>query len=131
MSNDIDKNVWRIQEKALKPLAPSQSTEEQAAIKEYQELYQLLEHIPAYEPPSVLAQAVSRKIAMRNRKQRTGKALTAGLCLLLVLGLMIGLVLLLPQSTVLAQISESIPLPLLIFSFLGICTTCFYKGNRN
>lgn len=114
MSNEIEPNLWAIQEKALKSSTSSQSAEEQAAIKEYQELYQMLEQLPEDEPPSVLAQTVSGTIAKRHRKERAGKVLTAGLCLLLIIGLVSGLVLLLPQSALFSQISGSLQMPLIV-----------------
>ncbi len=113
MSNEIDPTLWAIQEKALKPSASSQSPEEQTAINEYQELYQLLQQLPEDQPPSMLAQTVSSTVAKRHRKQYASKLFTAGLCLLLIIGLVTGLILLIPQSLLCSQISKLIPLPML------------------
>lgn len=129
MNNDIDKKLWRIQEKALKSSASSQSTEELATIEEYQELYQILEQLPDDEPPSVLAQIVTSKIVKRHRKQYASKLFTTGLCLLLVLGLLTGLVLLLPQSTLLAQVSQLIPLPMVTFALVLVIAINLIRRN--
>lgn len=119
MSNEIEPTLWAIQEKALKPSASSQSPEEQAAINEYQELYQLLEQLPEDQPPSILAQSVTSTITKRHRKQFASKVLIVGLCLLLVIGLVAGLLLLLPQSALFSQFSDSLQIPL-IFATAGV-----------
>ncbi|HEY9030482.1 MAG TPA: hypothetical protein VIM93_03915 [Kangiella sp.] len=129
MSNEIDNKLWRIQEQALKSSATNLSLEEQAEIKEYQELYQTLELFPAEEPPSVLAQTVSRKIAMRHRKQYTGKLFTAGLCLLLIMGLFLCLVFLLPQSVLLTEVSQLIPLPMITFALALVILVNLIRRN--
>lgn len=113
MSNEIEPTLWAIQEKALKSSASSQSPEEQAAINEYQELYQLLEQLPEDQPPSMLAQTVTSTIVKRHRKQYAGKVLIVGLCLFLIVGLVMGVILLIPQSLLFSQISKLIPLPML------------------
>lgn len=120
MSNEIDPTLWAIQEKALKPSASSQSPEEQAAINEYQELYQLLEQLPEDQPPSILAQSVTSTITKRHRKQFASKILMVGLCLFLIVGLIMGLILLLPQSELLTQVSQVIPLPMVTLALVFV-----------
>lgn len=119
MSNEIEPTLWAIQQKALKPSASSQSPEEQAAINEYQELYQLLEQLPEDQPPSMLAQTVTSTIVKRHRKQFASKVLIVGLCLFLIVGLVMGLIILLPQSALFSQISGSLQIPL-IFATAGV-----------
>lgn len=120
MSNEIEPTLWAIQQKALKPSASSQSPEEQAAINEYQELYQLLEQLPADEPSAILAQSVTTTIIKRHRKQFASKVLIVGLCLFLIVGLVMGLILLLPQSVLLTQVSQVIPLPMVTLALVFV-----------
>ncbi|MBD3667751.1 MAG: hypothetical protein HUJ16_07320 [Kangiella sp.] len=116
MSKDIEPTLWAIQEKALKSSTSSQSPEEQKAIKEYEELYQMLEQGKVDDPPMALAQTISNKLVKRTRRQRAAKLFTASLFLLLVSGLLMGLLWLLPQSPVFSQISDSLQIPLILIT---------------
>lgn len=124
MSKDIEPTLWAIQEKALKHSASKHSPEEQKAIKEYEELYQMMEQGKVDGPPVTLAQTISSKLEKRTRRKRVGKLLTAGLFLILMSGLMMGLFWLLPQSSQFIQISQSVQMPLIlvtavVFGLLG------------
>ena len=124
MSKDIEPTLWAIQEKALKHSASERSPEEQAAIEEYEKLYQMLEQGKVDDPPMALAQTISCKLVKRTRRQRVGKLFTAGLFLILMSGLMMGLYWLLPQSSKFIQISQSVQMPLIlvtavVFGLLG------------
>lgn len=124
MSKDIEPTLWAIQEKALRHSASEHSPEEQKAIKEYEELYQMLEQGKVDDPPIALAQTITKKVAKHNRRQRVGKLFTGSLFLLLVFGLTMGLLWLLPQSPLFSQISSSLQMPLIlvavvVFGLLG------------
>ncbi|MHC9511019.1 hypothetical protein [Kangiella sp. M94] len=130
MSNDIDKNVWRIQEQAMDKTVASESAElhkddlqenDLQELREYQSLYELLEQQPEEQPSPLLADKITKHISRRHSKQRASKLLTYLLCTLMALASVIGFILLLPQSVLLNQLSQSIPLPLLLSALFAVC----------
>lgn len=130
MSKDIEPTLWAIQEKALKPSASECSPEEQAAIEEYEKLYQMMEQGKVDDPPMALAQTVTKKVAKHNRRQRASKLFTASLFLILVTGLFLGLFWLLPQSVLFSQISQLIPSPLILLSLTMVCLINYLYRNK-
>ena len=130
MSNDIDKNVWRIQEQAMDKAVASGTDDRREdelqendlqELREYQSLYELLEQQPEEQPSPLLADKITKHISRRHSKQRASKLLTYLLCTLMALASVIGFILLLPQSVLLNQLSQSIPLPLILSALFAVC----------
>ncbi|ACV27164.1 hypothetical protein [Kangiella koreensis] len=126
MSNDIDKELWRIQEQAMDKTASGESVDEaqqsdENEIREYQQLYELLKQQPEIQPPPLLADRVTKHISQRHSRQRASKLLTYLLCSLMALASVIGFFLLLPKSALLTQLSQSIPLPILLAVVFAVC----------
>lgn len=130
MSNDIDKKLWRIQEQAMDKAVASEASDlgkddlqesDLQELREYQNLYELLEQQPEQQSSPLLADTISKKIRNRNCKQRASKLLIYVLCTLMALASVIGFILLLPQSVLLNQLSQSIPLPLLLSALFAVC----------
>lgn len=119
MSNDIDKKLWRIQEQAMDKSVDGESADLQE-LREYQYLYDLLEQQPEEKPSPLLAERITKQISQRHCKQRSGKLLTYLICSLMALAMSIGLVMLLPQSVLLNQLSQSMPLPLILSALLAV-----------
>lgn len=123
MSNDIDKKLWRIQEQAMDKAVASESADHREndlqeddlqEFRKYQHLYELLEQQPEEQPSPLLVDKITKQVSRRHSKQRASKLLTYLLCSLMALAMVIGLVMLLPQSALLNELSQSIPLPLLL-----------------
>ncbi len=130
MSNDIDKKLWRIQEQAMDKSVASGTDERREdelqendlqELMEYQNLYQLLAQEPEQQPSPLLADKIRKHISRRHSKQRASKLLIYLLCTLMALASIIGFILLLPQSVLLNQLSQSIPLPLVLSALFAIC----------
>lgn len=130
MSNDIDKKLWRIQEQAMDKIVASELTKgmqesglqkvDLQELREYQNLYELLQQQPEGQPSPLLANAVSKQIKNRHSKQRASKLLTYLFCSLMAVVMIVGLVILLPQSALLHQLSLSIPLPLILTAMFAV-----------
>lgn len=140
MSNDIDKNVWHIQEQAMDKSVASESAElgkedlqenDLQELREYQSLYQLLGQQPEEHPSPLLAGKITKQISRRHSAQRASKLLTYLLCTLMALASVIGFILLLPQSVLLNQLSQSIPLPLLLSALFAVCVVGWMQRRVN
>lgn len=140
MSNEIDKHLWRIQEQAMdKAVAsgtddrPEDELQENdlQELREYQSLYQLLEQQPEEQPSPLLADKITKHISQRHSKQRASKLLIYVLCTLMALASVIGFILLLPQSVLLNQLSQSIPLPLLLSALSAVCVVGWMQRRVN
>ncbi|WP_417446102.1 hypothetical protein [Kangiella sp.] len=113
MSNDIDKKLWRIQEQAMDKAVASEYSDLEE-LREYQSLYELLEQQPEEQPSPLLVERITKHISQRHCKQQTSKLLTYLLCSLIAAAMIVGLIMLLPQSALLNKLSQSIPLPLIL-----------------